>query len=278
MEAKQSAAVLRRHTDTAIALVAHRYVDSHLFDTVIIDESPLDSYGDKPRNLLKTPYERTIYLDTDVYMLSPVPELFEMLEQADVATTIDPSEYELRILDLDTLGELPQSMPIYQTGIIAYCPETASDFIERWEAIHTTKDIERDQVSFREALYKSDISHYALADVYNCLTASPMQVTGEVKFLHDTSDLLSIARDDYAELDTFAARVNETIRRRIFVSPYRGRVYMPSSFVGNLLLKHGSRIVLELTSFRGSLSYLFQSIKNNGIKYTVNQVLNKISR
>lgn len=270
-EAEVAATSIKRHCDLPITLVAHRDVDSEVFDTVVIDESPLDSYGDKPRNLLKTPYTKTIYLDADVYMVSAVPELFDLLDEVDIATTIDPHEFELRILDDPEFKDIPESMPIYQTGVIAYRSDLAAEFIRNWEAIHTKEDTKRDQSSFRAALYNSSVNHRALPDIYNCLVNSPMQVTGEVKLFHDVFNSIPATKDDFRPLDRFSSRANKTTKWRLLASPRAGRIYFPTNSTLNTISELISAIIVRLTYIYRSIQWIPQSVREDGVRRTISK-------
>ena len=54
-----------------------------LYDRVIIHPEPQGSYRDKILPLLHLPYKRTLFLDTDVEILSPIDDIFEILKSID---------------------------------------------------------------------------------------------------------------------------------------------------------------------------------------------------
>lgn len=222
-EAKFSARVTKHHMDLPITMISDRDVDSPYIDKVIIDESPDRSFFDKPRNLLKSPYEKTIYMDGDVFLLQPVPELFDLLDSVDLATAIDPNEYELRYMDDVDFGDVPESVPLFQTGVIAYSQnKQCEEFINNWINIHKNNRIERDQTSFRIAIHTTDVDHMTLSRLYNCLAKWPMQVTGDVKIIHGHIDQVTV--QDIAALES---RMNVTDKPRIFYHPERGKIYSP---------------------------------------------------
>ena len=47
-----------------------------LFDQVIAHKQPQKSYRDKIMPLLNLPYKRTLFLDTDLELLSPIDDIF----------------------------------------------------------------------------------------------------------------------------------------------------------------------------------------------------------
>lgn len=224
-EAKLSARVTKHHMDLPITVISDRDIDSSYIDKVIIDESPDRSFFDKPRNLLKSPYDKTIYMDGDVFLLQPVPELFDLLDSVDLATAIDPNEYELRYMDNVDFGDVPESVPLFQTGVIPYNQnEQCEEFINNWIKIHQNSTARRDQTSFRMAINGANINHTALSTLYNCLIEWPMQVTGNVKIIHGHLDQVTTQ-----DIEEIGSRMNVTEKPRIFYHPRRGYIYDPTN-------------------------------------------------
>jgi len=271
-DAIESAKNTRKHTELPIALISDRNVDDDLFSEVIIDQEPHHSFIDKPRNLMKTPFDKSLFLDTDVYLMKDVPELFDILDTFDIATTIDPNEWELRYDRDRAFEEIPESFPLFQTGVIPYrSNENISKFIDKWLMLHEENDVRSDQSSFRAALYETDIKHTTLSDLYNCLLGWPMQVTGEVKIVHDSDHI-----DNLSKLDAIVRRVNETDEPRIFFTP-RGSLCAPLWPRGDLILKCFSKISKSLFSTKVLISRGIRALRERGLRYTINETIKKIS-
>lgn len=267
-EAKLSARNTRRHTDLPITLVTDRTVDSDVFDEVRVDPDPSYSFADKPKNLIRSPYEKTLFLDTDVYLLDPVPELFDLLERTEVATTIDPNEWELRYDEDNAFDDIPQSYPLFQTGVIAYRDTNAvTDLFETWEELHSDADMRSDQSSFRAAAYETKVNHTVLSNLYNCLIGWPMQVTGDVKIIHD-SDYV----DDLETLDRIGARMNATDNPRLLYTP-RGTTHAPPWKYGNRIVYGASRLASSGFDLSRLARRGFRSAKQDGILATARKLL-----
>ena len=222
-EAVTTAKSIQRHSEKPVALVSDRSVNAECFNEVIVDENPTHSLFDKPRNMGKTPFDKTIFVDTDVYVTSPVPELFKVLEKVDIATTIDPNEYGGRLAKDSHFDDIPESVPIFQTGVICYSSTASVErLFDTWVDIHQEKveTLLTDQSSFRLALYQENVNHLALSDLYNCLGTWPMQVTGEVKIIHKKPV-------DYMDADRLASRMNTTDSSRLFFTPQYGSIHTP---------------------------------------------------
>ncbi|MFB6187584.1 MAG: putative nucleotide-diphospho-sugar transferase, partial [Halobacteriaceae archaeon] len=163
-QARQSAESVQQYMDVPIALVTDRPLETEIFDCIIEVDDPDHSFIDKPKYIDKTPFDKTIYLDTDISILDDISELFEMLNQCDIAVSVDPYEAELRLNqqkeftrdENQSFTDVPISVPIYQTGVIVFSDnDRTKALFERWLEIHQSNNIESDQTSFRPALYRS---------------------------------------------------------------------------------------------------------------------------
>lgn len=208
-EAKRSAARASRMTEFPITLVAHRDVDDGAFDEVIVDDSPTETMADKSRNLLKSPYDETLYMDTDTYIVEAIPEIFDCLDRAPLAVTVDAHEGSLYDSETDTA--VPLSFPEFQAGVMLYrrIPRV-EEFIRTWIDTHDPAD-SPDQLSFRRTLYTSDIEFTILPLRYNALIESI--VYGPVKIIHDYNRLLvGLSEDDRRNV---LRRINENEGLRV---------------------------------------------------------------
>jgi len=79
-----------------VTLVTNVKVTSSLFDNVInmpiekIDHKSIKMY--KPKGLLLSPYEKTFYIDTDIYFCDLCDELFDLLDYYDLLVAHDVAD------------------------------------------------------------------------------------------------------------------------------------------------------------------------------------------
>lgn len=275
-QAKLSAQTVRRHTDLPIAVVTDRSVENDCFDRVIVVDNPEDSFADKPKYIDRSPFDRTLYLDTDAFLIGNVSELLTMLENVDIATAIDPYEWELRVDQQRSFDDVPMSVPIYQTGVIAYKHTSRTkELFDTWYNIQENTDIKRDQASFRPALYRTELQFCSFSHQYNFLTKWPLHAVGEVKVLHDNSI------SDLEYLDTVAKRINDSSGIRMmygFGNPYTIRnsgfdVYIPTSKVGNTISKTVSKILKFILKIKSVSILIYRSVQNHGVRITIKNIL-----
>ena len=59
-------------------------VPPKLYNKVIAHPEPCKSYRDKILPMLHLPYKRTLFLDTDLEVISPIEDIFKILKNVDI--------------------------------------------------------------------------------------------------------------------------------------------------------------------------------------------------
>jgi hypothetical protein len=176
------------------------------FDSVGGIADPKHDFSDKILPLLETPYEKTLYLDTDTHMCASCESVFLLLDRYDLLAAHDPwrSEYSFETL--------PDCFPTLNSGVIAYrkSPEVEA-FIRSWHAYHrdySGKIHANDQPAFRHALYHSNLKFFVLPSEFNLRTYYPCFVGGfaKVKIIHDRNRFVR----------SIASNLNRFTRPRIY--------------------------------------------------------------
>jgi hypothetical protein len=173
--------VKRQMPDVPITVFADARVEHELIDACLGFEQTLTPSENLIQALDRSPYERTIYLDSDVYATEPVDELFEMLERFDLGVVMDPLQAAGPDDDPQMTG-----VPWYNSGVICYrTSPKVSRFIDGWLEAFNQYDSNSDQPAFRRALVDSEIRYVTLPPAYNCLYgAFPGYLNGPVKLFH----------------------------------------------------------------------------------------------
>jgi hypothetical protein len=152
--------------------------DASLFDLVNIISNPTFSFNDKIKPLKETPFNKTLFVDTDTVFIDNVEELFQLLDKFDLAYCHAP----LRIGPgkKNRIRNVPDCFPEANTGVVAYKnTPTFQMFVNKWDRIYSRQREKpsppsHDQPAFRKALYGSNISSYVLPPEYNMRTPMPM--------------------------------------------------------------------------------------------------------
>ena len=207
-EAKISAASLKEKSpDLHTTLFTDRKIRFRSFDEVRVIDNPSYSFADKVSHIYESPYEKTLFLDTDTYICSDITELFSLLDHFDMAAAHDHF-YKTR-KDAD----VPSSFADTNTGLILFKKSLSVEvFFEKWKMLYDNDAKEgihfiegrkawgvQNQPSFRRALYESDIKITALPYEFN-YRLYPRHIYGTVHIIHGrNSNLKSLAEEINAE-------------------------------------------------------------------------------
>ena len=181
-----SAASLKKAMpELPISVFSQFSVESDLFDKVFSVDATKDGFYDKARLIRDSPYERTLFIDADTYVLEPVPELFSLLDHFDCAATHEEylnTDWHRRYPRTD----IPSSFPEFNTGILMLKrSDRLNRMLDEWGALYRQYLEEKpgqpinDQPFFRVAAYFGDVRIATLTREYNCkFRRCSTQVTG----------------------------------------------------------------------------------------------------
>jgi hypothetical protein len=210
--------------DLPITVFSQFPVDRSLFENVEFVEPTQDGFYDKSRLIQNSPYDRTLLIDADTYVLEPVPELFSLLDHFDCAVTHE--EY----LNTDWHNRYPQpdipsSFPEFNTGILMLKrSDRVSRLLEHWGSLYRNFLEEKpgqsinDQPFFRVAAYYSDVRIATLTREYNCKFRGQGYLNGRVKVIHGNVEL----KLDPAFANKAALALNASTKPRVYIA---GTVY-----------------------------------------------------
>jgi hypothetical protein len=206
-EACTSAESVKDHMPELPTLLhTHDPVDHPAIDRVVTDSALTDADEAKAHKIdciANSPFRRTLFLDTDTHALGRVDELFDLLDEFDIGVAHAPNR--LYFGDGEYPGEeeypsdVPKSFPEMNTGVMVYDAESSSieSLFEAWRSRYEEMQalgVARDQISFREVLYESDVQMTVLPPEYNCRSEFPVYLEGEVKIDHARHPDRALAR------------------------------------------------------------------------------------
>ncbi|RYZ28828.1 MAG: hypothetical protein EOO10_08225 [Chitinophagaceae bacterium] len=178
IEAARSCKESNRYPIAVITDSANHPLPKDLFDIVIVKEAQY-SYRDKLL-LQYTPFEKTIFLDTDTLVIEDLSDLFRLLDFREFAIHQADEGYEFSMPDVSN------AMPEFNTGVIAYrMTENVKKLFSDWNAsFDVIKDISTDQYHLRKTLYESDVRYATVSSAYNFIVYYNNYVIQKVKVLH----------------------------------------------------------------------------------------------
>ena len=193
-EAIIAATSCKKHNNYPIALITDSDgydLPAGLFNTIIIKPARF-SYRDKL--LLKhSPFEQTIFLDTDTYVAEPLDDLFSILEYRELAIHQADEGYEFK------MPGFSNAMPEFNTGVIAFkLTPAVKQLFDDWDAqFDINPDITTDQYHLRKTLYSSDVRFAVFSSAYNFIIYYPNFVIQSIKIVHGRpAELLPVIAAD----------------------------------------------------------------------------------
>jgi hypothetical protein len=241
--------VKENNSQIPITMITDQPISSEFIDNIIKIEDDVETFANKPFNMSRTPYEKTLYLDTDTYICSDISDIFELLEKYDIAATHNQKGTSY------TIGDIPNAFPEYSSGVIGFRDnKLVTNFLSTWKSYYqqdTREEYPEDQPSFRKALYDSDLKLATLPREYNCAVRMPGYLNDEVKILH--SRLIDINTPGASkffgfEVPDVAKKINETHEQRLYWGWRKFR--------------------MKTGPWDSPWSRLLLSFRNNGFKYT----------
>ena len=225
-ETLKSASSLKEHMPNIhVTLFTDQNVKSSYIDNVISISNPQGNFGDKILPLINSPYNKTLYLDTDTFICDDISELFLILERFDIAVCHSPVRESIHFEDI------PDSFTEFNSGVILFkqssqIKELFSEWNQLYQKSSESLNVSNlpDQPYLRKVLYYNDKLRIAtLPFEYNCRFPMGGYVHKKVKILHGR----------HPNLNEIARIINSKVGGRVFV-------YQKGIF--KVLLKFGKRI------------------------------------
>lgn len=148
---------------------------------------------------------KCLWLDSDTYVLQPVPELFEMLDRFDMVLAHAPGH-----TTAPTNNPIPAAFPEFNIGVIAMRNNGRTRGL--WKEVYSRQSLfkdlygDNDQAALRETLWREDYDvdmRYAVMPwEYNCRFSIGTFLREPVKILHGRA----ASAEDYEHI---ANRLNE---------------------------------------------------------------------
>ena len=170
----------------------------------------------------QSPFERTVFLDTDTRICGDLSELFEVLDRFDFAAVPVPRRNFKR--DFHAVpADMPAAFQCPNGGMLVYRDSAATkdflaDWWDRYQADRITVDAAKaaghdvyilDQPSLQAALWQSDCQMLLLPPEYNTRTlyykSRPLTAVGRVRIIHGRVD----------DMDALDRRWNKENRQRL---------------------------------------------------------------
>jgi hypothetical protein len=181
-------------------------------------EPSANPYVDKIANIRRSPFERTIYLDSDTFVVEEIAHVLRVLDHYDIAVAFAPAYRGLED------PEVPRAFYEFNTGVLAWrASDRMTAFMRSWEDTYVawlreepfagagkaSRGRRADQPAFRRCAWQHGLRLFVLAPEYNFRLGYPTTVVERVRVIHG-------AHDDHEAL---ARRINERQLPRTWPPP-----------------------------------------------------------
>ena len=193
-EALRSARSSLRHNALPHLLFASTAVEERVEGLSVARFEPSGNpYVDKIANIRRSPFERTIYLDTDTFVAGEIAHVLRLLDHYDIAVAFAPAYRGL----IDP--EVPQAFYEFNTGVLAWrASERVSAFMRSWQETYVawltdepfvgagkaSRSRRADQPAFRRCAWQHGLRLFVLAPEYNFRLGFPTTVVERVRLIH----------------------------------------------------------------------------------------------
>ena len=138
-------------------------LQSSAFDIVITHSQPKYTYRDKIVGMLQLPFDLTIFLDTDAFIISDIRSLFIFASGFDVSACYAPVRHPQNYYPAE-LSSVPSSFPELNSGVMFLKrSRSVRRLINLWLSVYDNllKDYGQlwDQASLRESIWLSICRH-----------------------------------------------------------------------------------------------------------------------
>jgi len=256
-EAITSAESVRKHMpDVDIALVTDDDIRSTAFDDILDLNDAYPSFGISTIKPNLSPYDRTLFLDSDTYVTEPVDDLFGILDDHHMAFTQSPGRLSVK--------GLPDPWVEFNTGVIAYRSSSETDaFFSRWQDLHEESldaGVERNQPSFARTVYESDIDYFVLPREYNCRIPRFGYLAHDAKIVHGRHTV---------SLSEVADRLNGPSDRRVYWPKIRSNLAADQTVLSQSDIENKPRHI----AFRFK-----RSVQRSGFRHALKQSYKELAQ
>ncbi len=221
-EAITSATTLKAAAEEAnICLITDHEFSHTVFDRVKVVGFDVADDGSWKSNLVykiigiqNSPYERTVFLDTDMYIVHSFEEVFQTLDYFDILACLDYYDQS----KVYAGGKVVPVFTPYNTGMLVFRSNPVTDqFLKDWQTYYQNgrEEYWSDQPAFMEALLYNPIKMYVLHSSFN------FRFLFNVGFLENEKVRIIHGRATEEELKIIAERVNKSTRQRVWVASLR---------------------------------------------------------
>jgi hypothetical protein len=113
----------------------------------------------------RSPYERTLYLDTDTRVIGMLDDAFRLLDRFDIMLCHGDNKNQSRAYPRP---DIPDALPVFQSAVMFFRKSRRTDeAFAFWKTLYAEAGYKLDQPTLREVIWRRDFSLLVLPREYN---------------------------------------------------------------------------------------------------------------
>lgn len=150
-----------------VDLFTDQTMDMKVFDRIHHLEDPW--HRSKMDAMILSRFDKTLYLDADLFVIADIRDVFEVLDRFDMAMAHDDGRNTKHCHNF-WRKPLPNAFPQLNGGVIAFRRRPAVlNLLKNWSVAVRNNDLKQDQPVLRELVWDSDLRIATLPPEYNLM-------------------------------------------------------------------------------------------------------------
>ena len=185
-----------KNTDASatVAIITDEKINDSIFD-IIIKKKPIDKFASKIKYLSDSPFQKTLFLDSDTRVYSDCTSLVHLLDYFDICAT--PAVNDIPPRNPTNPNIILDNLHPYNSGVVLFKKSTKFDlFIKKtmniflnssddfWQDRTGPIQKKPDQPCFILGLAESDLKYYTLTQNWNFRPYYFTSLKGVVHIIH----------------------------------------------------------------------------------------------
>lgn len=163
-----------------VDLFTDQPADMPVFDRIHQLDDPW--HRSKMDAMIASRFDKTLYLDADLFVIADIRDVFEVLDRFDMAMAQDNTRNSV---ECHTFWRtpLPSAFPQFNGGVIAFRRNAkVLGLLKRWSIAVRENNLKKDQPVLRELVWDSDLKVATLPPEYNLMRFEMLYVWEEKRF------------------------------------------------------------------------------------------------
>ncbi len=228
---------------------------------LIVEEIKNSNFISKVVGMINSPFENTMYMDTDTYVVYNIDKIFDVLNLCDMAMKIEASNHT----GIYPVNDVYQDfVPEYNSGVVLFKKnEIVQCTLENWKTAIVEQIYSKeyfDMPQFRSTFINVDTKPiiFTLSENFNMSGLRTYKIIhGRVFIIHERFGTFWFSHSEKmlnnAQMHNIATRINKTNQKRLFI-PYFNFV-VPTSVISLAYIVNRIKVCMGFPKIKKSKAF-----------------------